>query len=122
MSEGWTIWRALSMTWRSSALPPISWSTLARLDLRRVPLPPAMMTIASFIETGYRVRESSVAGALTGRLHARRHGDLDVDRMHGAELEVGQRCLELRLIADHENRELRRVDVLVRDAFEIGEG
>src|SRR5580700_4884120 len=35
---------AASMTWASRARPPISWRTLGRRDLRRVPLPAAMMT------------------------------------------------------------------------------
>src|SRR5580700_11843341 len=56
MSFGWTIWLAAWMTWCSSGRPPISCRTLARFDLSRVPLPAAMMTMASCIRTGYRVQ------------------------------------------------------------------
>src|ERR1700721_2310056 len=47
MFSGEAIWAAAAMTWLSSGFPPISWSTLGRRDLRRVPLPAAMMTTAS---------------------------------------------------------------------------
>jgi hypothetical protein len=40
---------AAAITCATSGLPPISWSTLGRCDLRRVPLPAAMITTASFI-------------------------------------------------------------------------
>src|SRR5665213_1451306 len=36
---------AAAMTWRRRAWPPTSWRTLGRRDLRRVPLPAAMIAI-----------------------------------------------------------------------------
>src|SRR5258708_5488942 len=44
-SAGTTVFAA-AMTWRRRARPPISWRTLGRLLLSRVPLPAAMMAMA----------------------------------------------------------------------------
>src|ERR1700722_8058126 len=47
MWSGGTMVSAAAMTWRRSARPPISWRTLGRLLLSRVPLPAAMMAMAN---------------------------------------------------------------------------
>src|ERR1700722_19178693 len=46
MWSGGTMVSAAAMTWRRRARPPISWRTLGRLLLRRVPFPAAMMAMA----------------------------------------------------------------------------
>src|SRR5258708_6566419 len=47
MSDGGTTRVPAAMTCASSGLPPTSCSTLASCDLRRVPLPAAMMAMAT---------------------------------------------------------------------------
>src|SRR6202000_1991945 len=51
---------AAAITWRRRARPPISWRTLGRLLLSRVPLPAAMMAMA---ESGVVTHGYGLTGA-----------------------------------------------------------
>src|SRR5215472_7406016 len=50
MSSGETTWSAAAITCASNGLPPTSCSTLGCFDFSRVPLPAAMIAIASLCE------------------------------------------------------------------------
>src|SRR5271168_1529147 len=66
------------MTWRRRARPPISWRTLGRLLLSRVPLPAAMMAMANSLESidqyglMFGLRHTRGGGVPTGSLSSSR--------------------------------------------------